>query len=168
MNNQFKLPTKSIQDILKIYDTIFGALAICYLTLAFTSFYMGDLAGKGLVIITLFPVWNLKLSYFSARSKSPIRVELFRFMVNILIICPLILLWVNGPLAPFWYCYLIIATASVNIFFQLTGGYKLSIIMVSATILSYLITSYFFVGDPNWFNLIAKSAIMLAFSWLLL
>jgi len=166
----FHLPTKSMNHVLKILDLSFGTLSVLYLIIFFVAWSFGELDGvRGLILFTIFLVTNLIISQFSIRTKSPAKYETLRYVFDIVVFCPLSLLWIKGTMEPagtFWFPYFILAMGSSNITFQLSGKSTWAIYINILVTLSYLVVALWFMENPNWIQVSTNLATMLMFSFL--
>lgn len=78
------------------------------------------------------------------------------------------MIFVDGPLLPFWYPFLIIGVASQLTSFLLTRQFVPGMILCILTCISYLLTTYFAFSEPSWSRVIVHSSLIIAFGVLFL
>ncbi|WP_412463381.1 sensor histidine kinase [Halobacteriovorax sp. RT-2-6] len=161
-----KRPTESIKDILRIMDYTLGPFAMLFAICVGVYEYQISQRLNSFFGIFAFLIFNLTISQISIRVKNSLKIEIFRQVFAICILCPFAIYIIDEPFSPFWYLYLIMIVASNNIFFEVTGKHIYSGLITLLAIISYVTSSYLLLDEPETSLIIIHSLTMIMLSLL--
>ncbi len=151
LSRKMRKPTESIKKILKIMDISFGSFTVLFILIIGFHFLKTGSGLNGFLSLLGFLVFNLLLSQVSIRTKDPYPLEVFRQITGMAVLSPIILYYVQDPFSPFWYTFLIMTISSSNILYEITGKTIYGFGFTVFGTISYILSSYFLLNNPNWY-----------------
>lgn len=142
--------TEGHTEALFATDAFFGGFCMVMLAAAVWGAWAGVMTWLSAGAVFGFLVANVVLSQISLQVKNPYAVEVGRLVVGG-VISPAAYLLVDGPIAPWWPGFLIMALGGAVVLGLLTGRPVWGRLVVVWYLVIMFLTALFFVDDVNWY-----------------
>lgn len=140
------------QEILRFLALYFGSLCLFLLLLSVGFALRGDTSWRTVILISVFVLVNAALYYWSLRSTNPMRVLIVQTVIGG-ILCPLVYLYSDGKLAPWWPGYAVMAFSGAIAWGLNTDKPLWGRLVLLYYLLNYAIATFLAVPHPDFYDL---------------
>ncbi|MEO0601384.1 MAG: SpoIIE family protein phosphatase [Myxococcota bacterium] len=147
------------QEALVATDIYFGGFCVVMLVISGIGWWQGEVGAVTIGVLFLYLLANAAVSQFSLVARNAHTSEAGRAVVG-LIIAPLAYIVVDGPLAPWWPGFLIMALGGSVVLGLLTGRPRWGRIVVGYYVSLMLISALLFREDVNWYAWVLEAGVV--------